>query len=180
MEIFDYLDRYAIRYERHDHPAVFTCEEANRLVPPLPAAKVKNLFVTDRKGRRHFLVMVGYDSSVDLRALGGLLGTGGLRMGSARRLEDLLGVTPGAVTVLAAVNDPDGAVQVVIDEEIWQARAIQCHPLVNTATLVVSTEDLKRFLEVSGHPPRVVRVPVRKSVAPGEGPDPGTRPGRPA
>jgi Ala-tRNA(Pro) deacylase len=161
VDIFDYMARNRISYERHDHPAVFTCEEADRLVPPLPGAKVKNLFVTDKKGRKHFLVLVGYDTSVDLKVLGELLGAGGLRMASARRLENHLGVTPGSVTVLAVINDEEGAVQVVVDDKIWAARAIQCHPLINTATLVVPMGDLKRFLDVSGHPALVVKVPVR-------------------
>jgi len=161
MEIFDFLDQQGIHYERCDHPAVFTCEEAERFVPPLPGAKVKNLFVTDKKGRRHFLVMVGYDTSVDLKALGGLLGAGGLRMASAKRLQARLGVTPGSVTPLALINDSDGAVQVVIDDKIWEAQAVLCHPLVNTSTLVVSSGDFRRFLDVTDHGARVLSVPAR-------------------
>lgn len=162
MEILDYLEKHFIRYQLHEHPAVFTCEEAGRLVPPLPAAKVKNLFVTDKKGSKHFLVMVGYGKIADLKALGALVGAGGLRMASARRLEEVLGITPGSVTVLAVINDREGAVQVVMDEEISRSGAIQCHPLVNTATLVVPMDDLRRFLDVSGHPPTVVEVPSRE------------------
>ena len=58
INIYQFLVEHAIEYERHDHPPVFTCEEADRLVPTLPAAKTKNLFVRDRKGRQHFLVVV--------------------------------------------------------------------------------------------------------------------------
>jgi Ala-tRNA(Pro) deacylase len=163
MEIFDFLAEHGIRYQRCDHPAVFTCEEAERLVPPLPGAKVKNLFVTDKKGLRHFLVMVGYDTSVDLKALGGLLGAGGLRMASGERLRARLGVTPGSVTALAVVNDRDGAVQVVVDVNIWEAEAVLCHPLVNTSTLVLLHEDFRRFLDVTGHPARVLSVPSRRT-----------------
>jgi Ala-tRNA(Pro) deacylase len=161
MEIFDYLDRQGISYKRCDHPAVFTCEEAERIVPVLPGAKVKNLFVTDKKGRRHFLVMVGYDTAVDLKALGALLGAGGLRMASAERLQARLGVTPGSVTPLAVVNDSEGTVQVVVDNKIWEAQAVLCHPLVNTSTLVVPSDDFRRFLDVTGHPARVLSVPLR-------------------
>mgnify|MGYP001070242727 CR=1 FL=1 len=69
MDIYAFLSEHEIEYERHDHPPVFTVEEALRLVPRLPAAKTKNLFVRDKKGRRHVLVVVGYDKTVDLKAL---------------------------------------------------------------------------------------------------------------
>ena len=53
---FEFLDTHEIAYVRHDHPAVYTVEEADRLVPDLPGAKTKNLFLRDDKGKRHFLV----------------------------------------------------------------------------------------------------------------------------
>ena len=46
-----------------------TVEESERLVPPLPGAKTKNLFLRDKKGARHFLVTVPHDLAVDLDAL---------------------------------------------------------------------------------------------------------------
>lgn len=45
-DLYDLLARHGIAYERHDHPAVFTVEEAARLVPELPGAKTKNLWST--------------------------------------------------------------------------------------------------------------------------------------
>jgi Ala-tRNA(Pro) deacylase len=83
MDIYQFLADHDIEYERHDHPPVFTCEEAIRLVPPLPAAKTKNLFLRDRKGGRHFLVAVGYEKAVDLKALASLLGVSKLGFASA-------------------------------------------------------------------------------------------------
>ena len=49
MAIYSLLDQLAIPYQRFDHPPVFTCEEASRLLPELPAAKTKNLFCAIRK-----------------------------------------------------------------------------------------------------------------------------------
>jgi len=53
VDFYKFLADYQIKFERHDHPQVFTVEDANRLVPPLPAAKTKNLFLRDNKGKRH-------------------------------------------------------------------------------------------------------------------------------
>jgi Ala-tRNA(Pro) deacylase len=158
-DIYQFLADHDIAYERHDHPPVFTTEEANRLVPPMPAAKTKNLFLRDRKGQRHFLVVVGYEKVVDLKALTSLLGVKKLGFASPKRLRKHLGLDPGAVSILGVVNDSDGAVEVVVDRALWKAKALRCHPLVNTSTLVISRDDIERFLELTGHSVRILSVP---------------------
>ena len=47
-----------------------TVAESEHLVPPLPGAKTKNLFLRDRKGTHHFLLTVPHALAVDLNALG--------------------------------------------------------------------------------------------------------------
>lgn len=161
MDIYGFLKEHAIDYERHDHPAVFTCQEAERLVPDMAAAKTKNLFLRDAPGRRHFLVVVGDEKSVDLKALAGRLESSKLSLGSADRMMRWLGVEPGSVTILALANDTDRGVEVVFDRCIAEAPAVRCHPLVNTATLSIAQDGIRQFLKATGHPLRVVDVPAR-------------------
>ena len=158
-DIYAFLAVNGFAFERVDHPPVFTCEQAQRLVPPLPGAETKNLLVRDRRGSRHFLVVVGYDKTVDLKALGDLLGVSKLGMASAERLQRVLGIEPGSVSLLAIVNDAAGMVEVVLDEAIWQAKRLKCHPLVNTSTLSIRREDIERILQITGHRYRVLDVP---------------------
>lgn len=159
-DLYRLLDELRISYQRVDHPPVFTCEEADRLVPPMEAARTKNLFLTDKKGRRHFLVVVGYEKRVDVKALSKAIEVPGMRLASDRRLMDHLGVEPGSVTLLAVMNDRERSVEVLLDEDIWCAASVRCHPLVNTATLAIAHADLERFLAATGHaPPRVLVVP---------------------
>jgi Ala-tRNA(Pro) deacylase len=161
MDILRFLDEQGIAYERCDHPAVFTVEEADRLVPPLVGTKTKNLFLRDARGRRHFLVVLPSEKTADLKALAPLLGQKKLSFASPERLRRHLGIEPGAVSILGIVNDRENLVQVVVDPAVWNAGALQCHPLVNTATLVISGEGIRRFLEATGHAPRVLEVPAR-------------------
>ena len=72
------------------------------------------------------------------------------------KLEERLGVLPGAVTPFAVVNDPGQRVRVVLDRALLARAALKFHPLVNTATTVVSPDGLLRFLEAAGHPPAFV------------------------
>jgi Ala-tRNA(Pro) deacylase len=161
MDVYQFLADHDIEYERYDHPPVFTCEEAERLVPDMPAAKTKNLFLRDRNGRRHFLVVVGYEKSVDLKGLTSLLGVRKLGFASPERLKRYLGVDPGSVSILGLVNDVDQVVEVIVDESLWGAEAFRCHPLVNTSTLAISRDDVQRFLEITGHRVRILDVPGR-------------------
>src|SRR6185369_10280061 len=93
----EFLARHGIEAARHEHPAVMTVEESERLVPRLPGAKTKNLFLRDRKGARHLLVTVPHDLAVDLKELGATLGADRLGFASADRLMKYLGVSPGSV-----------------------------------------------------------------------------------
>ena len=161
MDIYEYLDIHGIAYERYDHEAVHTCEQAEKIGIQSTAAKTKNLFLRDRKARRHFLITMGADKTVDLKGLETVLSVKGLSFASPERLMEYLGLMPGAVTILSVINDTDGKVEVIVDKGLWQCSSIQSHPLVNTSTLVISREGIERFLKLTGHPPRIHSIPGR-------------------
>lgn len=161
-----FLHRHGIDAPRYEHPPVMTVEESERLVPRLPGAKTKNLFLRDKKGARHFLVTVPHDRAVDLKELGIRLEADRLGFASADRLVKYLGVTPGAVSLLGLVNDTTHAVEFVIDRRLWEAQAVHAHPLVNTATMAIPHAQLERFLAATGHAPRIVDIPGRPASAP--------------
>jgi Ala-tRNA(Pro) deacylase len=71
-------------------------------------------------------------------------------------------VDPGAVSIFAIVNDSDHAVEVIIDEALWVSEAFQFHPLVNTSTLVISRENLSRFIDLTGHKAKRLAVPAQE------------------
>lgn len=160
MSLDAFLLHHGIRVERVEHAAVMTVEESERLAPAMPGAKTKNLFLRDKKGLRHFLVTVPARRAVDLDALGATLGAGRIGFASPERLEKHLGIRPGSVSLLALVNDRAGAVEFVIDRTLWEADAVQAHPLLNTATMILPHAELERFLRATGHVPRVIDVPV--------------------
>ena len=159
-----FLARHGIALRRVDHPPVMTVEESERLVPPLPGMKTKNLFLRDKKGTRHFLVTVPHELVVDLNALGERLGANRLGFASAERLLKHLGITPGSVSLLALVSDTSHSVEFIIDRRLWEASAVHAHPLVNSATLVIPHAELERFLKATGHEVRIIDVPPRDIV----------------
>jgi len=166
LDLERFLAQHRIDAQRFDHPPVMTVEESERLVPKLPGAKTKNLFLRNKKGDRHFLVTVPHDLVVDLNALGAWLDAGRLGFASAERLQRHLGITPGSVSLLALVNDTGHAVEFVIDHRLWAAEAVHAHPLRNDVTMVIPHAALERFLGATGHAVRVLRIDDNASVSP--------------
>ena len=158
-DIFALLAEHNIQYERVDHPPVYTCEQAEELVPSMRGVHTKNLFVRDKKGHHHFLVVVSQSKSVDLKALSSKLGVSKSSLGSSHRLQNYLGIEPGSVSLLAIANDTESAVEVVLDRDVWQEDALQCHPLVNTTTLAIARSDIERLFGITGHRWRVLYIP---------------------
>jgi Ala-tRNA(Pro) deacylase len=157
-QLLEFLDQHQIRYSYHEHVAVFTSQQARELIEPLPGASAKNLFLRDKKGKRHFLLTVDDQKTVNLKLIAASQGISGLSLASPERLMKYLGVTPGAVSLMALVNDPDGCVEVLIDQDLWSADALHAHPLVNTATLVIPLDGIKAFLSATNHIPHFIRI----------------------
>lgn len=138
-----------------EHEPVRTVVEAKAATGHIPASHCKNLFLRDKAGHR-WLVVLPEERVLDLAALADLLDVRRLSFASPEELGARLGVLPGAVTPFAVVNDPGNRVRVVLDRGLLARPALKFHPLVNTATTVVSPDGLLRFLEAAGHPATLV------------------------
>jgi Ala-tRNA(Pro) deacylase len=154
-QLFSALTELGIQTETVEHPAVFTVAESDTVQIPLPGAHTKNLFLKDDKGAL-FLVIANSATRVDLKALSKRLGAGRFSFGKPELLMEVLGITPGAVTAFAVINDTVQRVTIVFDEALMADTTINCHPLENTATTNIARDDLLRFIRATGHEPRVM------------------------
>jgi Ala-tRNA(Pro) deacylase len=157
-DLFAALDSLGIKHSTIKHPPLFTVEQARELRGQIAGGHTKNLFLRDKKGAL-FLVVALEDAVIDLKGLHRLLGASGrFSFGSADLLREVWGVEPGAVTPFGALNDTAGRVTVVLDKAMLAHATLNFHPLVNTMTTSIARDDLIRFLESTGHSPRVERV----------------------
>ena len=157
-ELFAFLDRLGIAHVTVTHPPLFTVEQSRELRGTIPGGHTKNLFLKDKKGAL-FLVTTLEDAVIELRSLHRrLCASGRFSFGSAELLRATLGIEPGAVTPFAAMNDGDQRVSVVLDATLMRHEIINCHPLVNTMTTSIGRDDLIKFLDATGHPPRIMAV----------------------
>jgi Ala-tRNA(Pro) deacylase len=147
-----------IEYQMVEHEAVFTVEESSKLDRDIPGAHTKNLFLKDTAGQ-YWLVTVPAHIRVDLKQLPDAIGCKRVSFAKAEDMLRLLGIEPGSVTPLAAINDANGDVSVVIDSRLLEADRVNIHPLRNTATLGLSPDNLVKLLQHWHHMPRQAFVP---------------------
>ena len=159
--IYSFLNTHNIPYERFDHKAVFTYEDSMQFCPPMPGASIKNLFLYDKRSEQHFLVVVMDGKRVGLKELKRELDVPNLSFASEERLNKYLGVKAGSVTLLGLINDITQAVTVILDAQL-KNKALQCHPLINTATLVIPFEGIEKFISLTNHTCQLMDIPERK------------------
>ena len=157
-QLFAYLGGLGIAHTTVSHPPLFTVEQSQALRGKIPGGHTKNLFLRDKK-QALYLVVAEESAEIDLKGLHRVLGASGrFSFGSADLMLEVLGVTPGSVTPFGAINDKEGRVTVVLDKALMEHAIINAHPLVNTMTTSLSREDLVKFLESTGHMPRIEQV----------------------
>ncbi len=156
-ELIANLRRAAIAVDVFEHPPVHTVEEAQALRGEIHGVHCKNLFLKDKKDQL-WLLVCEETANVNLKTVPERIGAARLSFGRADLLREALGIEPGSVTPLAAVNDTAGRVKVVLDRAVATAARVCCHPLVNSATVALSSADLIRFLRAIDHDPLIADI----------------------
>jgi Ala-tRNA(Pro) deacylase len=157
-ELLAWLKANEIAASTFEHAPVHTVDESRALRGDIPGVHTKNLFLRD--GKKNFFLFVTEESaSINLKALAKLIGAkAGLSFGSPDALLEHLGITPGSVSVLAAINDTAHKVTVVLDERLLQGSPINCHPLINSRTTSLTRQQLETFLDRLGRKPLYVSL----------------------
>jgi len=159
--VYDVLKTLEISYVRHEHPPVYTVEQAEKHWEGISGAHCKNLFLRNKKGTRHYLVILGHKKNVDLRTLTRLLGEDRLSFASEKRMMRFLGLEPGSVSPFGLIHDEKKEVQVILDLDLKNVKKINFHPNVNTATLTLDFTDFEKFLAWQGKITRFLKVGIR-------------------
>jgi Ala-tRNA(Pro) deacylase len=162
-ELFAFLDRHGIAHSTLEHAPVFHVGEGEEIKASLPGGHTKNLFLKDAKDQLWLVSALG-ETRIDLKGLPAVIGSARLSFGSAERMTDALGVTPGSVTAFALINDPAHRVRFVLDAGLLAHEVVNFHPLTNAATTAVPREGLLAFLAALGVTPIVVDFAVEPPV----------------
>lgn len=152
-DIYKFLDDFDISYQEYLHKAFMTCEDSEGfyLENNILGAKAKSLFVRNRKGNQHYLIVLESHKTLDLKDFRQLVNESNLSFASDERLMKYLQVLPGSVTPFALIKDSTDHVKVYIDQSVIDHDLVHFHPDRNTATLELSSADFRKFLNNCGN-----------------------------
>lgn len=156
-EIYQYLTENNIWHEITQHEAVYNMEELKAVELPYPEWDAKNLFVRDDKKRNYYLITVKGEKRVDLKEFRKQNGLRNLSFASEADLMEYMQLTPGSVSPLGLLNDPEHQVQFYLDAEL-AGNKIGVHPNDNTATVWMETDDLIKLIQNNGNEVHVVNI----------------------
>ena len=148
QKVTNYLDRLGIHYRLLRHEAVVTTEESRLIIHVDNCMSCKSLYVKDKKSDNYYLVVLPFDKRADMRRLAGYVGAAKFEFATEEKLFADLYVHRGSVSPFAYLNeDADKySAPLLIDESVWNAESVKFHPCDNTATVILSVSDFKRFL----------------------------------
>jgi Ala-tRNA(Pro) deacylase len=151
QQVYDYLQQLGIAFDYYEHPEAPTIEIASQFYRGEGTVLCKNLFFRNHKGDKHYLVIMDARHNMNIHDIEHRLHQGKLSFASAERMMRYLGVKPGSVSLFTLVNDVNHEVILFVDDKLLQAEKVSFHPNDNTASLVISREDMVKFIEQIGN-----------------------------
>lgn len=112
----------------------------------------KNIFLKDRRGQ-FYLVICCEDKSINMKHLKTQVGAyRNFSFGTEVEMHQKLGVVPGGVTPFGVLFDTTASVTLVIDQDLATSESqLNFHPFEPKETTLLKFEQLKHFLNYTGH-----------------------------
>lgn len=160
IRTYDLLDSLNIPYTRVDHEAAFTIDACNGVDEILGIHICKNLFLCNAQKTKFYLLLMPGHKKFKTKVLSKQIGSARLSFADDDHMKEYLKLTPGSVSVMGLMNDPEGHVKLLIDSDVLKDESFGCHPCINTSSLKIKTSDiLEKFLPAVHHEPTIVDLP---------------------
>lgn len=158
QKVVDQLNELGIPFQIVEHEPVLTTEQANRFIEGIEGVRTKTMFLTNKKKRNFYLVIIDDAKRLDMDVFKEIVEENRIKMASAETLNDKMMLLPGTVSPFGLLNNRDKDIQVYFDQEIVSEERMCFHPNTNEKTIFVNTEDLFTFLEVIGYEPHIIKL----------------------
>ena len=159
IRVYDFLDKLGVNYDRIDHGEAETMELCREIEKTLGCAICKNLLLCNRQKTAFYLLMMPGDKPFETKAFSKALEISRVSFADGEYMEKYLDITPGSLSVLGLMNDKNGDVRLIIDEDILSGEYIGCHPCINTSTLKISAKDvLSVIIPATGHKTTIISL----------------------
>ncbi len=155
QSLFDRFETLTIQTKTTEHEAAFTVGEAQHLRGSIEGGHCKNLFLKDKKGQIWLIVCLE-DAKINLKTAPAKIGSARLSFGKPELMDEVLGLKPGSVTPFGLINDTSIRVNVILEKTMMKYQLLNFHPLINTATTTIGSNDLLKFITSCGHNPQII------------------------
>ena len=160
IRVYDLLDKLGMEYYRTDHEPATTMEVCNDIDKILDTLICKNLFLCNRQKTNFYMLMMPGDKPFKTKDLSKQINSARLSFADESYMEEFLDITPGSVSIMGLMNDTEGKVQLLIDEDVMKDPYFGCHPCINTSSLKIRTSDLiAKIIPALKHAPKMVKLP---------------------
>ena len=143
--LLNLLEKSNIHYKITNHDPHFSVLDAKKQKDLKEGARTKNLFLKNKKNK-FYLFSCLQDTLVNLKKIGKTNNFGNLSFANENYLLKILNVKPGSVTPFGLLNDTNNLIDFYLDEKITKFSDVNFHPMINTSTLNIRTNDFISFM----------------------------------
>jgi Ala-tRNA(Pro) deacylase len=158
-KVYERFNELGISFERVDTDEVITMEDCAAINSKMNMDMVKTLFLCNRQQTEFYMFVTRGGKPFSSKDFSRALGVSRASFAPKELLLTMLGTHIGAATVLSMLNDPEGKVEVVMDEEVADTDSYGCSDGTTTSYLKLKTSDvIGKFLPSTGHRPMIIKV----------------------
>lgn len=152
------LKELEIDFKIVDHPPAFTTEEADKYIEGHDGVRTKSMFLTDRKKKNFYLVILDDYKRLDMDRFKDIVGEKKVKMASEDSLMEKMKLPAGTVSPFGLLNNENHDIKFFIDKEIVDEEIMTFHPNINEKTLFLKTKDLFKYLDNIGYEVNIIEL----------------------
>lgn len=157
-EVINKLKDMGIEYELVEHAPALTTEQANEFIEGVEGVRTKTMFLTNKKKKNFYLVIMDDSKRMDMDKLKDIFGEKQVKMASENSLFEKMMLPAGVVSPFGLLNNKDKDIKVCIDRNIIDEDRMSFHPNTNEKTIFIKTTDLLVFLEDIGYSVEILDI----------------------
>lgn len=152
------LKELEIDFKIVDHPPVTTTELADKYIEGHEGVRTKSMFLTDRKKKNFYLVILDDYKRLDMDRFKDIVGEKKVKMASENSLMEKMKLPAGTVSPFGLLNNEDHDIKFFMDKEIVDEEIMTFHPNINEKTLFLKTKDLFKYLDNIGYEVNIIEL----------------------
>ncbi|MFQ7348589.1 MAG: prolyl-tRNA synthetase associated domain-containing protein [Anaerococcus vaginalis] len=152
------LKELEIDFKIVDHPPATTTKLADKFIEGHEGVRTKSMFLTDRKKKNFYLVILDDYKRLDMDRFKDIVGEKKVKMASENSLMEKMKLPAGTVSPFGLLNNEDHDIKFFMDKEIVDEEIMTFHPNINEKTLFLKTKDLFKYLDNIGYEVNIIEL----------------------